>query len=181
MNEMEKSAILLVLIDEMKKQGSWCGETHIQKAAYFLQDLLDVPLDFEFILYKYGPFSFDLKDHITSMRADGYIKVKPHPYYGPRLNTDDRGKKLINNHNKTTEKFLRKITFAASVVGNKDVSEVEALATAYFVSKDNEDKQIRERAAKLSNLKPHVSEERAKYAVEEVDQIIEAAKEQTLV
>jgi len=26
----------------MKEQGSWCGETHIQKCSYFLQEMMAV-------------------------------------------------------------------------------------------------------------------------------------------
>lgn len=30
--------------------SGWCGETHLQKAIYFLQTLLNVPTDFDYIL-----------------------------------------------------------------------------------------------------------------------------------
>ena len=30
----------------MLENGSWCGEMHIQKAAYFLRELGEVPLGF---------------------------------------------------------------------------------------------------------------------------------------
>ena len=62
MKKSQRDAVLLSLVGEMINKGSWCGETHIQKAAYFLQVLLEVPLEFDFILYKHGPFSFDLSD-----------------------------------------------------------------------------------------------------------------------
>ena len=42
MKRLQKIAILLDLGDAMKYQGSWCGETHYQKTAYFLQELLKV-------------------------------------------------------------------------------------------------------------------------------------------
>lgn len=37
MKALKRSAILLRLVDEMKKRGSWCGETHLQKGAYMLR------------------------------------------------------------------------------------------------------------------------------------------------
>jgi len=70
MNRLKRDVVILSLIENLKKKGSWCGETHIQKATYFLQELFDFPLGFEFILYKHGPFSFDLSDKLTAMRAD---------------------------------------------------------------------------------------------------------------
>lgn len=76
MKKLQRDAILLSLINEMKAKGSWCGETHIQKATYFLQELLGVPLNFEFILYKHGPYSFDLGDEVTAMRADSLLEYQ---------------------------------------------------------------------------------------------------------
>ena len=66
MNEMEKNVVLLSFIDFMRAKGSWCGETHVQKGTYFFQELMGVPLGFHFILYKHGPFSFDLRNQITA-------------------------------------------------------------------------------------------------------------------
>jgi len=43
----------------------------------FLQDLMRVPLELEFILYKHGPFSFDLRSELTSLRADELVKLEP--------------------------------------------------------------------------------------------------------
>src|SRR3982074_3089967 len=85
MNEQTQAAILLSLIEHLKNLGSWCGETHVQKAAYFLQELMDVPLNFDFILYKYGPYSFGLSDELGAMRADSLIRLFPNPPYGPSL------------------------------------------------------------------------------------------------
>jgi hypothetical protein len=76
MKRQKRDAILLELIDKLERRGSWCGETHIQKATFFLQEMLRVPMDFGFILYKHGPFSFELRDELTAMRADNYITAK---------------------------------------------------------------------------------------------------------
>jgi uncharacterized protein YwgA len=71
---MQRDAVLLSLMNEMRAKGSWCGETHIQKSVYFLQELLEVPMNLEFILYKHGPYSFDLADAVTAMRADSLLE-----------------------------------------------------------------------------------------------------------
>src|SRR5437773_6101487 len=86
MTKGKKTAIVAALTHRLRSRGSWCGETHIQKATYFLQELLQVHTGFEFILYKHGPFSFDLRDTITEMRADGVLEIHQQPYpYGPSL------------------------------------------------------------------------------------------------
>ena len=39
-----------------------------QKAVYFLQEIFDVPTGIEYILYKHGPYSFDLTADLTALR-----------------------------------------------------------------------------------------------------------------
>ena len=70
MESIKRQVILLSLIESMKDNGSWCGETHIQKSMYFLQTMFLVPTDFEYILYKHGPFSFELRDSLGDMRGN---------------------------------------------------------------------------------------------------------------
>ena len=52
MERLLVAALLLRLIQAQKEEGSRGGETHIQKAVYFLQELMQVPLNFRFILYR---------------------------------------------------------------------------------------------------------------------------------
>ena len=84
MERLQKAAILTELADQLRREGSWCGHTHMQKATYFLQDLLEVPTGYEFILYKHGPYSFDLSEEMTTLRADYLIEFDhKSPGYGP--------------------------------------------------------------------------------------------------
>lgn len=95
MNRLQRAAVITRLLDELHQQGSWCGETHVQKSVYFLQALLNVPTDYEFILYKHGPFSFELKDALSEFRADGLIDLIAQPYpYGPSYDATETGKKI---------------------------------------------------------------------------------------
>ena len=43
MKRLQSNAVLLSLIDNLQAKGSWCGETHVQKATYFIQELFGVP------------------------------------------------------------------------------------------------------------------------------------------
>jgi len=62
-------SLLVSLVEKMKNGGSWCGETHVQKCVYFLQQLLKVPMEFNCIMYKHGPYSFDLNDELAFLRG----------------------------------------------------------------------------------------------------------------
>jgi uncharacterized protein YwgA len=168
MKRMQKDAVLLSLMNEMKAKGSWCGETHIQKAAYFLQELLEVPMNFEFILYKHGPFSFDLSDEVTAMRADGLIEYKTRLPYGPSLFPTKEGQEFLNKYPKTLDKYAGKVHFIAEKIGTMGVAELERLATALYVTL-NEMNEGKTREMWITKLKPHIKIDEAEEAVRNVD------------
>ena len=62
MKLLKRNVMVLTLARKIRNRGSWCGETHLQKAVYLLQDLAGVETGLEFVLYKHGPFSFGLRD-----------------------------------------------------------------------------------------------------------------------
>jgi len=183
MQRLRRAAILAELADRLKARGSWCGETHIQKAAYVLQEGLGVPLDVEFILYRRGPFSFDLRDELTAMRADGLLKVRPRPApYGPSLDATTQSQSLRERLRNTIKRFQEQVLFVAERMGDKTASELERLSTAYYViHSDMPGADTIQQAARIAELKPHVGEEQAVEALHAVARMREEAEEKELV
>jgi len=178
MKRRQREAIVLALADKLKEQGSWCGETHLQKAVYFLEELANVPLGLGFILYKHGPFSFELRDEITAMRADGLIQMRFQPYpYGPSLLTTDNGRRLQKRWPKTLSRHADSIAFVAEHFGNLGVAGLERLATALYITKKHPGKSVEFRARRLHELKPHIPIDEAENAVLEIDRIIQEYQE----
>ena len=169
MRNLQRQAVLLSLVDHLGNEGSWCGETHVQKAAFLLQQLRKVPLDFEFILYRHGPFSFDLRDELTAMRADGLLCLESMPApYGPKLGPGDNSDLLRGRFPKTLGRYVDDVSFVAGRIGNKGVADLEPLATALFLLLET--KQCEEAVAiaeKVRHLKPHISLPKAEEAAEE--------------
>jgi uncharacterized protein YwgA len=77
MDVFERSALIGTLVQELRHNGSWCGETHVQKGTFLLQELERVSLEYDFILYKHGPFSFALSDELGVMRGYGLLALEP--------------------------------------------------------------------------------------------------------
>jgi len=179
MNRLQCDVVILSLIDNLKEKGSWCGETHIQKATYFLQKLFNIPLGFEFILYKHGPFSFDLSDELTAMRADMLIRLQPQPRpYGPSLVPSNGSESIKKHFSSTLKKYDRNIQFVANKFRNRGVSELERLATALYVTQEiNPNGSSEFRAQCITELKPHINMIEARAAVKEVDEIIIESQE----
>ena len=177
MERLKRVGIVTCLIERMHEQGSWCGQTHVQKSVLFLQDVMNVPLEFEFVLYKHGPFSFELREEITSLRADEIVRLEPKWPYGPRISTTNRSKYIQSINTRTLAMYDQRIEFVARKLGDKGVTELEALATALHVTRKTSDLSVCERAKQLSEIKPHISEAEASGAVMQVDQFIAEAQE----
>jgi hypothetical protein len=142
---------------------------------------MGVPLGFEFILYKHGPYSFDQKDELTALMADSLLAVKFRAPYGPSLLPGENSGTFLNRFPKTRQQYKAQTEFVASRLGKKGVAELERLATALFVTrKESPGGTVDERAARIHELKPHVTVDQAHAAVVEVDRLIEEAKAHTL-
>lgn len=170
MKRSQQRVVILQLIMALKENNSRCGETHIQKAAYCLQELMKVDTDFDFILYKHGPYSFDLCDELAAMRADELLAIKLNTFpYGPSLRVANLGKEMVERFPKTICQYKDRVDFIARKIGAKGVAQLERLATALYVTSKSEHDTVDERAKRIHDLKPHVSFDNAQIAVEEID------------
>ena len=177
MNSLAQEAILIGLARRLNDHGSWSGETHIQKTAYLAGELLKIPFDFEFILYKHGPFSFELRDELDDMRVDGLLERVPQgPRYGPRLLVSFRGREFEERFQRIMERYAQALDWITEKISDRGVLELERLATALWVTRQlQRPASADERARELVKLKPHVSLEAAISNVEEIDELIELA------
>ncbi len=124
MDRLQRAAVLLSLIDQLNAIGSWSGETHVQKTTYFLQELFDVPLGFAFVLYKHGPYSFNLNDEIADLRADNVLRLEPKPPYGPGILPGAESDQIRQRFPKTMKTYRREIEFVAQRLGPMRVAEL---------------------------------------------------------
>jgi hypothetical protein len=177
MDRLQRAAIAIRLARLLREHKSWCGETHLQKAMYVLQDLLEVPIALDFVIYKHGPYSFEFRDELTALRADQLLALEPQPApYRPRLAPTERSAKLEGLFPEIIERFDSRMRFVAKTFGGRGVAELERLSTALFITRhDPGDRAVETRAAKLNDLKPHVSLLDARKAVQEVDSLIDEA------
>ena len=174
MDRLSRAAILTRLASELRAAGSWCGETHIQKAVYLLQALLGVPTDFRFVLYKHGPYSFDLADELTGLRGDQLLALEVEAPYGPALCADPASERLEVERKQMIARFADHLRYVAQVMGDRTVAQLERLGTALYVTKQTNlghDGSLPSRAECIHRLKPHVSVDAAAQAVEEIDRL----------
>ncbi len=173
MKRLQRAALLITLIKKLRERGSWCGETHIQKAAYFLETVCEVPLGHEFILYKHGPYSFDLCDELTALRVDGLLSlVVRHPAYRPGYAVTKSGQKLCHFFARTLAQNQSSINFIVARIGDMGVVALEKVATALYVTRERPNADSEARAIRIHELKPHIAVGDALDALTQVDALI---------
>ena len=170
MIDLQLFRLVLTIADALRVRGSWTGETHIQKVGYFLQELLGVPLKSEFILYKHGPFSFDLRGVLSTMRAYDYVDWRAKAFgYGPTL-VEGPLVDVLKKFSTLPAEYMQRIDFITDKLATKRVSELERLATALYVTLDRSIPAYG-RAERIHGLKPHVSLAEAQQSIHELDMV----------
>ena len=176
MSDSQREALLLDFVRRLKVADNWCGETHIQKSTYFLQEFMVVPLDLNYIFYKHGPFSFELNDQLTALRGNGLVELRSHPPYGPHLHASSTASDSLERFPKTISRYESAMDFVVGKLASKNVAELERLSTALYVRLQRPDADDDELAREMNQLKPHVTVKDAKEALSEVAQF-EAEKQ----
>jgi hypothetical protein len=174
MDRTDKRALVLALVDALRTAGSWCGETHIQKTCYVLQTSLNLPTDFEFVLYKHGPFSFGLQEYIGELRGDDLLAAVPTDFpYGTSLAVTPQGKQIEALRKDLVAKYSKQLTLISERLGRKGVKDLEKIATAIFVTKElGADATLQDRAKLITEYKKHLSMTEAEQAINEADSLL---------
>ncbi|MCL4853695.1 MAG: hypothetical protein KJZ78_20255 [Bryobacteraceae bacterium] len=137
--------------------------------------VLNVPLGFDFLLYKHGPFSFDLRNELNALRAEGFMAWEIRGFrYGPSLKAGELGKALKAQFAAAPQTFQDQIDFVARKISGKDVKALERFTTAVFVTL--EENMSADRASRIHELKPHVTLPEAEAAVKEADEFLAEAR-----
>jgi uncharacterized protein YwgA len=168
MNDLQRSAIVATLVKECRARHAFCGETMVQKSVYLLQELLKVPLEFDYQLYIYGPFSFELQQHVWSMMGDDMIAVRPLEY-GSTFEPGEQVAYLEKHSANTIAAYKSAVDFVVQHLSGRGVKQLERVATALYFTVATNDVSVEGRAAKICEVKPHISADEARRAVEEVD------------
>jgi len=168
MIDITSTVAILAMVDSLRAQGSWTGETHVQKAVYFLDKKCTVPTNLDFVLYKHGPYSFDLHESLASLFASCLLEHQIQPPYGPRIQLTETGKKFLAKHADQLASKKASIQTVAQWFGNKGVADLEKLATALWVQQESPGARETTQAKRIHEIKPHISVEDAREALQTV-------------
>lgn len=176
MGRLKRAALLTRLMERLCERGSWCGETHVQKAAFFAQELVEIPLELEFVLYRYGPYSFDLRDELTGLRADWLVRLEPQGPWGPRFMLTEQSAYIQRLYPLTLQRYEDGMTFVADALGDLGAASLERLSTAFYALRRPEaGETVEQRVEWLRKRKPHIPVHLAINAFEEAGRVVRDA------
>lgn len=161
---MSRTAWALSAIEELNAQGSWTGRVHIHKLLYLAQELrLHGQVPFVFDLYRFGPYSFDLDEHLRELASGGLVQTSlVSEGYGPKHEVAkvvrDPGLKLDLLLSEPLSVELKRV---ASAVKDRPSSELELIATCLWVERKE---SLTDRDAVISRVR----QIKPKYPVEQI-------------
>lgn len=170
---MSQSAWALQAIEELRGVGSWTGRIHVHKLLYLGSRLLDIKTPFEFELYRFGPYSFDLDDTIRDLSvADLISREYRHPGYGPTYGAKKGWEKLVPDP--LDDAAIRQLHRLAKEIGSKQGGNLELIATCCWGEQDNNISDDDEIIRRVRELKPKYNEETIRKGLQEYRQLRQA-------
>ncbi len=146
------------VVKTLCEHNSWSSETHVQKTLYIAKHVRNVPLTAEFLLYKHGPYSFELNKSISHMLARNILRSTQNAGFGPSLDLNrPMWEALDSAAGGYFAQHRDKIEFVCQYLANRNVSELERISTAIFVDINFPQLNSNSKVRKLTELKPHIS------------------------
>ena len=122
---------VLAAVDALNRNGSWTGRVHIHKHLFITQVLELAAPPFGFVLYDYGPYSFELDDKIIELEMFGLLnRSYPQPGYGPRYEATAQG---LARAAGLPDSERAAIGNVAERLGKRKSQELELIATCLWV------------------------------------------------
>lgn len=158
----------VVIITELTYRAVNLGKTAIMKSLYLLQTVYGVPLEYDFGIYTYGPYSQTVMSDIELAEYLGNIHVAPIYYAnginGYRINTTEAGREFVSEHHQVVELYNNAINNVITSFSQKSAKDLELYSTVVFVSASFENNGWYETPDEICDtvqrIKPHFSIEK---------------------
>ena len=154
----DPSAWALRAIDVLQEVGSWTGRIHIHKLLYLSNALCGTNAPFEFDLYRYGPYSFDLDALLRDLTVCDLAKpVYRHPGYGPSYQVEGNWIDAVSTDVPAAD--LAKMRRLAAQMGQMPGGDLEVLATLLWFEHKEKESDPNRIVSKVREVKPRYTEE----------------------
>jgi uncharacterized protein len=113
------------------KLGNDLGKTRIQKLLYFGQYACGMPLNYDYRIHYFGPYSEELDDDLINMKLNDFLQILPDPAgYGYHVIP---GKETIDKMDEVLRPFQKDVDICIEKFGNLTVQKLEIMSTLHYV------------------------------------------------
>jgi|GEM_PF-3148695 len=160
---LDSGAWVAASAETLNEHGSWTGRIHMHKLL-FVADVLELAKPpFEFVLYDYGPYSFDLDAEIIDAEMTGVVaRSYPKSGYGPRYTPTLNGKEVARSLPNAQRDALRQV---ARCFGGRTSQDLELIATCLWMER-------REAVRADDEIVEHVRAAKPKYDEQTIEQAL---------
>ncbi len=177
LEQENRAALLLSVLEHLRKLNSWCGETHVQKACYLLQAVLNSPMGYRFTLYKFAPLSFELQDDLSELIGKELVREVPAGHHmGASLDVTEFGRRFLALRQGSLGSFDSAARFIVARIAGMKVNELERLTMGVYVSLELSHGTEGERVSRLIEYQKHITAGEATLAVREAVVLIEESR-----
>ena len=129
MDEMNLLMARLAVIRRISELAPDAGKMSVQKIVYFIQNWLEVPLDYRFKMHHYGPYSVKVDGNLSLASAMGLVNLDRDPDgFGYHVTPG-----IYELENVDAELPWENVDGLIEVLGDLELSRLELLASTHFV------------------------------------------------
>ena len=163
MNNMIEQCKRLSIISEIVKRKPDIGKTAIMKYIFLLQRVYKVPLEYNYEIYTYGPYSSEVMEDIDYARHENVVSMTtvqyPSGYYGYNLNSTEKTDEYIYRESQFVSLYSESIKKIIDMFGDKSVKELELSTTIIYIFntyiENNWSYSINTISENVHEIKPH--------------------------
>lgn len=163
MVQMDRAALVAHLARSLDESEGYASSTHMKNCLFFLQERHGVDLGYEFVIHRFGPFSFELNADLAGFRREGILSVSSNGG-GVRYKPGPNAPALPAHLASAGEA----IEVLAKTYGLMDAQDLDVHATAFFVAKRLPEAKPEEIAGQVRRIKPRVSSEAVERALSDL-------------
>ncbi|MCL2846270.1 MAG: hypothetical protein FWE38_01120 [Firmicutes bacterium] len=135
------------------------GATALMKCLYLLQEVFDVPLDYDYTIYTYGPYCAQVAADIDFSTFYGYTACRPWQEQGYSGRDYEPGDNVSEADTSFAQKYEKAITTIAETFAVKQAKELELIATIVYVhvfhKRNNPKIEKKQIVTDVNRIKPH--------------------------
>ena len=149
-----------VFAELARKSRRRFGRTALMKLCYFLQEVKDVPLHYNFSLYTYGPFDSEVLADLQTAEELKILETEVEQYpggYGYLIDKGPTAPQVTRQAKDFLDEYQEAIDWAAESIAPKKPSELELASTIVFISKEKPLASDSILVTLVRKVKPHFS------------------------